>query len=134
MGDKAKIIKELIANGSNGTKVYEPIWRSRNAAIKYIPRRLKSKALSEINAYRQHDKCQQILRHFDDTEDHDHYNVVLERAKCSFSELIEACKRENHVWRHPNKERANFLRMAHKNFHLRCANGFPTPLLLKLIR
>lgn len=129
-----------IAKGSNGTIVLEGIYAGRPVAVKRLVKSHHDVAYKEIQNLIVSDRHPNIVRWHGVEYDQDFVYLALERCTCSLDDLIQVYSdiSENPVF---GKDQAlKYLikcQMESRKDNTQClwkANGYPSPLLLKLMR
>jgi serine/threonine-protein kinase/endoribonuclease IRE1 len=137
---KLILSNEQIAKGSNGTIVFEGIYEGRAVAVKRLVTAHHDKAHKEIQNLIASDRHPNIVRWYGMESDHDFVYLALERCAFNFDDLITVCSdmSENSVL--SNNPAFEFFKKAQietQRDDIQClwkANGYPSPLLLKLMR
>ncbi|KAL2348708.1 hypothetical protein Fmac_002708 [Flemingia macrophylla] len=129
-----------IAKGSNGTIVLEGTYEGRAVAVKRLVQAHHDVAHKEIQNLIASDRHPNIVRWYGMECDHDFVYLALERCTCNLDDLIHVCSDmiENPAFsrdQYPSILKID-QREAETNDmqYLWKANGFPSPLLLKLMR
>ncbi|CAI8588459.1 unnamed protein product [Vicia faba] len=137
---KLHVSNKEIAKGSNGTIVLEGIYEGRSVAIKRLVQAHHDVAHKEIQNLIASDFHPNIVRWYGVEYDQDFVYLALERCACNLDDLISIYSdmSENPVL---NKDRAfEFFKKAQietQGDDTQClwkTNGYPSPLLLKLMR
>ncbi|GAB2282905.1 hypothetical protein Dimus_017440 [Dionaea muscipula] len=133
-----------IAKGSNGTVVFDGIYEGRTVAVKRLVLAHHHLALKEIQNLLASDQHPNIVRLYGVEYDKDFVYLSLERCTCSLNELIQLQTNSSHdvvffayqatsaMTEH--KVRLNSLKATMQDFSLWRDNGYPSSLLLKLMR
>ncbi|XP_058777674.1 serine/threonine-protein kinase/endoribonuclease IRE1a-like [Vicia villosa] len=137
---KLHVSNKEIAKGSNGTIVLEGIYEGRSVAIKRLVQAHHDVAHKEIQNLIASDFHPNIVRWYGVEYDQDFVYLALERCACNLDDLITIYSdmSENPVL---NKDRAfEFFKKTQIETQgddtqsLWKTNGYPSPLLLKLMR
>ncbi|KAF7829067.1 serine/threonine-protein kinase/endoribonuclease IRE1a isoform X1 [Senna tora] len=134
---KLFVSNKEIAKGSNGTIVLEGIYECRAVAVKRLVQAHHDEAFKEIQNLIASDRHSNIVRWYGVEYDQDFVYLALERCTCNLDDLIQIHSdlSENPVF---NKNQALIKAQLETGKHnmqnLWKANGFPSPLLLKLMR
>ncbi|KAL2906032.1 Serine/threonine-protein kinase/endoribonuclease IRE1a, partial [Bienertia sinuspersici] len=133
-----------IAKGSNGTVIYEGIYDGRKVAVKRLVQAHHEVAFKEIQNLIASDQHQNIVRWYGVEYDHDFVYLSLEFCSCSLNDLIELYADSSHrsmifddktlSSRTEYKVRLNSVKAALQDIKLWKGNGYPSALLLKLMR
>ena len=133
-----------IAKGSNGTIVVEGIYEGRPVAVKRLVQAHHDVAFKEIQNLIASDQHPNIVRWYGVECDHDFVYLSLERCTCSLDDLIQiysdssqySASAEDHAMRSTTeyKVRLDSLKNIMPDVKIWKANGYPSPLLLKLMR
>ncbi|OIT35822.1 PREDICTED: serine/threonine-protein kinase/endoribonuclease IRE1a isoform X1 [Nicotiana attenuata] len=132
-----------IAKGSNGTVVLEGIYDGRAVAVKRLVRAHHDIAFKEIKNLIASDRHPNIVRWYGVEQDQDFVYLALERCICSLSDLIQIyadttvnARLNQNLDAESTKRRIHldYLKGIMLDTELRKENGFPSPLLLKLMR
>ncbi|GAB2254228.1 hypothetical protein Droror1_Dr00022037 [Drosera rotundifolia] len=133
-----------IAKGSDGTVVFDGVYEGRTVAVKRLVLAHHNLALKEIQNLIASDQHPNIVRLYGVEYDKDFVYLSLERCTCSLNELIQLQTNSSHdivfVAYQPtssmteHKERLNVLKPTMQDLSLWRGNGYPSPLLLKLMR
>nr|XP_043605902.1 serine/threonine-protein kinase/endoribonuclease IRE1a [Erigeron canadensis] len=128
---KLFVSSKEIAKGSNGTIVLEGIYEGRKVAVKRLVRAHHDIAFKEIQNLIASDQHPNIVRWYGVEYDHDFVYLSLERCACSLYDLIQMYSE-------------SFQRLGHRDtqvmigvmhgIYLWRPNGYPSPILLKLMR
>ncbi|PON50038.1 Serine/threonine protein kinase [Parasponia andersonii] len=133
-----------IAKGSNGTIVLEGIYEGRPVAVKRLVQAHHDVAFKEIQILIASDRHPNIVRWYGVERDQDFVYLSLERCSCSLDDLIQIYS-DSSQYSASAKDRA-MRSTAEYKIHLESiknimpdvnfwkANGYPSPLLLKLMR
>ncbi|XP_054823233.1 serine/threonine-protein kinase/endoribonuclease IRE1a isoform X2 [Prosopis cineraria] len=133
---KLFVSNKEIAKGSNGTIVLEGTYECRVVAVKRLVQAHHDEAFKEIQNLIASDYHPNIVRWFGVENDQDFVYLALERCSCNLDDLIQLHSdiAENSVLSKNETLKAQ-LEIGKKNMqNLWKANGFPSPLLLKLMR
>ncbi|QCD91217.1 serine/threonine-protein kinase/endoribonuclease IRE1 [Vigna unguiculata] len=128
---KLFVSNKEIAKGSNGTVVLEGTYEGRTVAVKRLVQSHHDVAHKEIQNLIASDRHPNIVRWYGVECDHDFVYLALERCTCNLDDLIHlhADISENPA------VRTSQMRTEENDMHyLWKTNGFPSPLLLKLMR
>ncbi|XP_061346104.1 serine/threonine-protein kinase/endoribonuclease IRE1a-like [Gastrolobium bilobum] len=137
---KLFVSNKEIAKGSNGTIVLEGLYEGRAVAVKRLVQTHHDVAHKEIQNLIASDCHPNIVRWYGVEYDHDFVYLALERCSCNLDDLIHIYSdiSENPVF---GKDQAsNFFIKAQMETgrddmqYLWKANGYPSPLLLKMMR
>ncbi|KAH6799831.1 Endoribonuclease/protein kinase IRE1-like protein [Perilla frutescens var. hirtella] len=141
---KMVVTRKLIARGSCGTVVVEGNYDNRPAAVKRLVQTHHDVAMKEIKNLIESDHHPNIVRYYGVEREEDFIYICLERCTCSLFDLITYCSWSNRV---PTSDRSRkpppsincsdmeFMSSLETNEKLQlCSNGYPTKLLLKLMR
>lgn len=141
---KLVVYNREIAKGSNGTVVLEGIYEGRAVAVKRLVQTHHDVALKEIQNLIASDQHPNIVRWYGVEFDQDFVYLSLERCTCSLSDLIYVLSRsfqnqETTRNRDPSKSDEFIIRLQeimdnNKDVELWKENGYPSSLLLKLMR
>ncbi|XP_052196648.1 serine/threonine-protein kinase/endoribonuclease IRE1a isoform X2 [Diospyros lotus] len=133
-----------IAKGSNGTIVLEGIYEGRLVAVKRLVKAHHDIAFKEIQNLIASDRHPNIVRWYGVESDQDFVYLSLERCTCSLSDLIQMCsdtsEKPTYTEDQPmeamikNKVCLDSMKGSLQDIKLWKDNGFPSPLLLKLMR
>lgn len=129
---KLFVSNEEIAKGSNGTIVLEGIYEGRKVAVKRLVRAHHDVAFKEIQNLIASDQHPNIVRWYGVEYDHDFVYLSLERCACSLYDLIQMYS-ETFQKVGPTNPQVLMNDVMH-NIHLWRPNGYPSPILLKLMR
>ncbi|KAL3525160.1 hypothetical protein ACH5RR_013532 [Cinchona calisaya] len=141
---KLFVTTKEIAKGSNGTVVLEGIYEGRPVAVKRLVRTHHDIAFKEIQNLIASDRHPNIVRWFGVEQDQDFVYLSLERCICSLDDLIHMFSgiSENLAL----SKNLDVEEMSKYRIHLDSvrgfiqdpklwkANGYPSPILLKLLR
>lgn len=119
---KLLVFNKEIGKGSNGTIVLEGSYDGRVVAVKRIVKVHHDVALKEIQNLIVSDQHPNIVRWYGVEYDQDFVYIALERCVCSLHDLILS---------HDN---SNVTMEVFKDLKLWKPNGYPSPLLLKVMR
>ncbi|KAL1288739.1 hypothetical protein HN51_057221 [Arachis hypogaea] len=137
---KLLVSNKEIAKGSNGTIVFEGIYEGRAVAVKRLVKTHHDVAYKEIQNLIVSDHHPNIVRWHGVEYDQDFVYLALERCTCSLDDFIQIYSdisdnpllRKNQAFKSSIKAQID---MGKDNMHgLWKANGYPSPLLLKLMR
>lgn len=139
---KLFVSNEEIAKGSNGTIVLEGIYEGRPVAVKRLVRAYNDIAVKEIQNLIVSDRHLNIVRWYGVEQDQDFVYIALERCSCSLNDLISMhSKSPNYPTFGKNVEiaaecplRLDSMDSLKQEFDLWNSDGYPSPLLLKLMR
>nr|KYP66589.1 Serine/threonine-protein kinase/endoribonuclease IRE1 [Cajanus cajan] len=137
---KLFVSNKEIAKGSNGTIVLEGTYEGRAVAVKRLVQAHHDVAHKEIQNLIASDRHPNIVRWYGMESDHDFVYLALERCTCNLDDLIHIYSDmiDNPAYSKDQYSRIlkNALRETETNDiqYLWKANGFPSPLLLKLMR
>lgn len=133
-----------IAKGSNGTVIYEGIYEGRKVAVKRLVQAHHDVAFKEIQNLVASDQHPNIVRWYGMEYDHDFVYLSLEFCSCSLYDLIESyVDSSHHSMTFGDKSlsarteyglKLKSLKAAMKDIKLWKSNGYPSALLLKLMR
>ncbi|CAJ1930690.1 unnamed protein product [Sphenostylis stenocarpa] len=128
---KLFVSNKEIAKGSNGTVVLEGTYEGRTVAVKRLVQSHHDVAHKEIQNLIVSDRHPNIVRWYGVEYDHDFVYLALERCTCNLDDLI-------HMYSDISENPAikTYQMQTEKNA-MDClwkSNGFPSPLLLKLMR
>ncbi|CAI9276362.1 unnamed protein product [Lactuca saligna] len=124
---KLFVSNKEIAKGSNGTVVLEGVYEGRKVAVKRLVRAHHDVAFKEIQNLIASDQHPNIVRWYGVEYDHDFVYLSLERCACSLYDLIQMKKGGLEL------DSINRDIIMH-DVHLWKPNGYPSPILLKLMR
>lgn len=141
---KLFVTTKEIAKGSNGTVVLEGIYEGRPVAVKRLVRAHHDIAFKEIQNLIASDRHPNIVRWYGVEQDQDFVYLALERCICSLDDLIHMCSgiSENLAF----SKNLDAEDMTKYRIHLDSvkvfiqdpklwkSNGYPSPILLKLLR
>ncbi|KAL3627049.1 hypothetical protein CASFOL_028412 [Castilleja foliolosa] len=141
---KLVVSKEEIAKGSNGTIVLEGFYESRPVAVKRLVRAYNDIALKEIQNLIMSDRHPNIVRWYGVEQDQDFVYLALERCACSLNDLI-LMHSDSSANLTVNKNldtgvptecsiRLGSVKLFMQDIELWNPDGYPSPLLLKLMR
>ncbi|XP_057958647.1 serine/threonine-protein kinase/endoribonuclease IRE1a isoform X3 [Malania oleifera] len=133
-----------IAKGSNGTVVLEGVYEGRPVAIKRLVRAHHDVAFKEIQNLIASDQHPNIVRWYGVEFDQDFVYLSLERCTCNLNDLIQAYSdsSQNSVLTEDHRTKAmieykvqlDSVKDITGDIKLWKSNGYPSPLLLKLMR
>ncbi|GMH25146.1 hypothetical protein Nepgr_026989 [Nepenthes gracilis] len=132
-----------IAKGSNGTVIFDGIYDGRKVAVKRLLQAHHDVAIKEIQNLIAADQHPNIVRLYGVECDKDFLYISLERCICSLSDLIQLHTNSPHNIMFANlatnastehKAKLNSLRATMQDIALWKGNGYPSPLLIKLMR
>ncbi|KAL7192822.1 hypothetical protein ACSBR2_024607 [Camellia fascicularis] len=133
-----------IAKGSNGTIVLEGIYEGRPVAVKRLVKTHHDVAFKEIQNLIASDRHPNIVRWYGVESDQDFVYLALERCACSLGDLIEMYSETSEIPTFTEdqpteamieyKVRLDSMRSIMQDVKLWKANGYPSPMLLKLMR
>lgn len=141
---KLLIMNKEIAKGSNGTVVLEGIYEGRPVAVKRLVRAHHDVAFKEIQNLIASDRHSNIVRWYGVEYDQDFVYLALELCTCSLNDLIHM--NSDHfgksVYTGSQASRAMTEYMVRldsmkgilQDIELWKENGYPSPMLLKLMR
>ncbi|KAJ1403837.1 WD40/YVTN repeat-like-containing domain superfamily [Sesbania bispinosa] len=137
---KLSVSNKEIAKGSNGTIVLEGIYEGRAVAVKRLVQAHHDVAHKEIQNLIASDFHPNIVRWYGVEYDQDFVYLALERCACNLDDLIHvyADISENPMF--SEKQAFKFFKKVQMETgrdgiqYLWKANGYPSPLLLKLMR
>lgn len=138
------VTSKEIAKGSNGTIVLEGNYEGRSVAVKRLVRTHHDVAVKEIQNLIASDQHPNIVRWHGVEYDQDFVYLCLERCTCSLFDLIVFCNSWNVVaTSDQNQEPLSIVSSnmellinlgSNEELELWRANGYPSALLLKLMR
>ncbi|XP_061355029.1 serine/threonine-protein kinase/endoribonuclease IRE1a-like [Gastrolobium bilobum] len=137
---KLFVSNKEIAKGSNGTIVLEGIYEGRAVAVKRLVKAHNDIAYKEIQNLIVSDRHPNIVRWHGVEYDQDFVYLALERCTCNLDDLIQMYSdiSENPVFRKDLAFRSRIkvqIETGKDNIqYLWKPNGYPSPLLLKLMR
>lgn len=141
---KLLVSNEEIAKGSNGTVVLQGIYEGRSVAVKRLVQAHHDVALKEIQNLIASDQHPNIVRWFGVEYDQDFVYLALERCTCSLNDLIQAYSdsTQNAIYSKEHSTKAmieykvqlDSVKNTMPDIRLWKRNGYPSPLLLKLMR
>ena len=144
MVGKLFISNKEIAKGSNGTIVLEGIYEGRPVAVKRLVRAYNDIAVKEIQNLIVSDRHPNIVRWYGVEQDQDFVYLALELCCCSLNDLIVMhLKSPTHPTFKKNLAfevaaeysiRLDYMDDLIHGFNLWNSDGYPSPLLLKLMR
>ncbi|CAN8271260.1 unnamed protein product [Cochlearia groenlandica] len=125
-----------IAKGSNGTVVFEGVYEGRSVAVKRLVRSHHEIAFKEIQNLIASDQHSNIIRWYGVEYDRDFVYLSLERCTCSLDDLIKTDLKLSmtKVSRNNLSAKANPLEGVIEENNLWKVGGYPSPLMLKLMR
>ncbi|KAL1547101.1 non-specific serine/threonine protein kinase [Salvia divinorum] len=127
-----------IAKGSNGTIVLEGNYEGRSVAVKRLVRSHHDVAVKEIQNLIASDQHPNIVRWHGVEYDQDFVYLCLERCTCSLFDLIVFCTSSDQSQEPPRIVGSNVELLSklgsNEELELWRANGYPSALLLKLMR
>uniref|UniRef100_A0A5B6Z6E9 non-specific serine/threonine protein kinase n=1 Tax=Davidia involucrata TaxID=16924 RepID=A0A5B6Z6E9_DAVIN len=133
-----------IAKGSNGTIVFQGIYEGRPVAVKRLVKAHHDVAFKEIQNLIASDRHPNIVRWYGVEYDQDFVYLSLERCACSLYDLIQMSSdfSESQMLTKDQatkamteyKVRLDSMRGIMQDTKLWKANGYPSPILLKLLR
>ncbi|GFQ06756.1 serine/threonine-protein kinase/endoribonuclease ire1a [Phtheirospermum japonicum] len=141
---KLVVSNEEIAKGSNGTIVLEGFYESRPVAVKRLVRAYNDIALKEIQNLIMSDRHPNIVRWYGVEQDQDFVYLALERCACSLNDLIlmhfdfsanlTVDKNLDAEVAAESSIRLGSVKLFMQDIELWNPDGYPSPLLLKLMR
>ncbi|EXB50998.1 Serine/threonine-protein kinase/endoribonuclease IRE1 [Morus notabilis] len=142
--------KKEIAIGSNGTLICEGSYEGRPVVVKRLLQSHHEVALKEIQHLKESDHHQNIVRYYGVERDKDFVYLALERCNCNLDDLIQICCADSSQYQlvmndhHDDystiavtvyrEDRLEQLKKVLGDVSLSKANGYPSALLLKLMR
>lgn len=133
-----------IAKGSNGTVVYEGVYEGRKVAVKRMVQAHHDVAFKEIQNLIASDRHPNIVRWYGVEYDHDFVYLSLEHCSCSLNDLIESFAKTSQnslFFNHKAlsamteyKDRMDLVKATMQDIKLWKSNGYPSALLLNLMR
>ncbi|KAM7529487.1 hypothetical protein LguiB_032897 [Lonicera macranthoides] len=133
-----------IAKGSNGTVVLEGIYEGRPVAVKRLVRAHHDVAFKEIQNLIASDQHPNIVRWYGVEYDQHFVYLSLERCACSLNDLIQmysdSCDKPGFTEGQASKAmteykiRLDSMKGIMQDVELWKSNGYPSPILLKLMR
>ncbi|CAI9110461.1 OLC1v1010490C5 [Oldenlandia corymbosa var. corymbosa] len=133
-----------IAKGSNGTVVLEGIYEGRPVAVKRLVRAHHDIAFKEIQNLIASDRHPNIVRWFGVEQDQDFVYLSLERCNCSLNDFVQLfsdasenlalSKNLDDQDMAKYKAHMDSVKVLVQDTVLWKANGYPSPVLLKLMR
>ncbi|KAK6154044.1 hypothetical protein DH2020_013683 [Rehmannia glutinosa] len=141
---KLVVSNKEIAKGSNGTIVLEGFYEGRPVAVKRLVRAYNDIAFKEIQNLIMSDRHPNIVRWYGVEQDQDFVYLALERCACSLNDLVLM-----HLKSSPNLTlgknldvevaaestiRLDSMKRSVQDIELWNIDGYPSPLLLKLMR
>ncbi|KAK3437329.1 hypothetical protein EUGRSUZ_C01995 [Eucalyptus grandis] len=139
---KICVSRKEIAKGSNGTIVLEGIYEDRPVAVKRLVRAHCDVASNEIQILMSSDQHKNIVRYHGVEYDPDFVYLALEHCACNLDDLIQAHldSSNNSAFRgdpastDDYKIKLDSVRGMMQDVNLWRADGYPSPLLQKLMR
>ncbi|KAK3437331.1 hypothetical protein EUGRSUZ_C01997 [Eucalyptus grandis] len=139
---KIYVSRKEIAKGSNGTIVLEGIYEDRPVAVKRLVRAHCGVASNEIQILLASDQHKNIVRYHGVEYDPDFVYLALERCACSLDDLIQVHSDSSNNSAFPGdpastddyKTKLDSVRAMMQDVDLWRADGYPSPLLQKLMR
>ncbi|KAL8109074.1 hypothetical protein AgCh_025244 [Apium graveolens] len=141
---KLFVMNKEIAKGSNGTVVLEGIYEGRHVAVKRLVRAHHDVAFKEIQNLIASDSHSNIVRWYGVEYDQDFVYLSLELCTCTLNDLIYM--QSDHSGKSVQtgaqasramtdyKVRLDSMKGILQDIELWKANGYPSPMLLKLMR
>lgn len=141
---KLFVMDKEIAKGSNGTVVLEGIYEGRSVAVKRLVRAHHDVAFKEIQNLIASDRHSNIVRWYGVEYDQDFVYLSLELCTCNLNDLIHM--HSDHSGKSTYTEaqasramteykvRLDSMKGILRDIELWNANGYPSPMLLKLMR
>ncbi|KAK9284681.1 hypothetical protein L1049_023857 [Liquidambar formosana] len=133
-----------IAKGSNGTVVFEGIYEGRPVAVKRLVQAHHDVAFKEIQNLIASDQHPNIVRWYGVEYDQDFVYLSLERCTCSLDDLIQiySDSSQNTMFTEEQasrsmieyKDRLDLVKVITSDTNLWKGDGYPSPLLLQLMR
>ncbi|GMP26919.1 hypothetical protein CsSME_00003154 [Camellia sinensis var. sinensis] len=133
-----------IAKGSNGTIVLEGIYEGRSVAVKRLVKAHNDVAFKEIQNLVASDRHPNIVRWYGVESDQDFVYLSLERCTCNLNDLIQmysdtsekptVIEEQAMEAMIEYKVRLNSMKGVMRDVKLWKENGYPSPILLKLMR
>ncbi|TKY70231.1 Serine/threonine-protein kinase/endoribonuclease IRE1a [Spatholobus suberectus] len=137
---KLFVSNKEIAKGSNGTIVLEGTYEGRTVAVKRLVQAYHDVAHKEIQNLIASDRHPNIVRWYGVEYDNDFVYLALERCTCNLDDLIHTYSDISENPTFSKDQYSNLLKNVQMETerndmqYLWKANGFPSPLLLKLMR
>lgn len=141
---KLFVTKKEIAKGSNGTVVLEGIYEGRPVAVKRLVKAHHDVAFKEIQNLIASDRHLNIVRWYGVEYDQDFVYLSLERCTCSLNDLIQLYsdhhEKSEYTGAQPSRDMVEYKVHLHsvkgilQDTELWKANGYPSPILLQLMR
>ncbi|KAK9074817.1 hypothetical protein SSX86_003136 [Deinandra increscens subsp. villosa] len=128
---KLFVSSKEIAKGSNGTIVLEGIHEGRKVAVKRLVRAHHDVAFKEIQNLIASDQHPNIVRWHGVEYDHDFVYLSLERCACSLYDLIQMYSDSS---QNVGLTNTRMMDDVMHGIRLWRPNGYPSPILLKLMR
>ncbi|KAK8472121.1 hypothetical protein PHAVU_002G117600 [Phaseolus vulgaris] len=128
---KLFVSNKEIAKGSNGTVVLEGTYEGRTVAVKRLVQSHHDVAHKEIQNLIASDRHPNIVRWYGVECDHDFVYLALERCTCNLDHLIHLY---SDISDNPAVRTSQMQTEKIVMHNLWKTNGFPSPLLLKLMR
>jgi len=128
---KLFVSNKEIAKGSNGTVVLEGTYEGRTVAVKRLVQSHHDVAHKEIQNLIASDRHPNIVRWYGVECDHDFVYLALERCTCNLDDLIHLY---SDISENPAVRTSQMQTEKNVMHSLWKTNGFPSPLLLKLMR
>ncbi|KAK7406943.1 hypothetical protein VNO78_08579 [Psophocarpus tetragonolobus] len=128
---KLLVSNKEIAKGSNGTIVLEGTYEGRTVAVKRLVLAHHDVANKEIQNLIASDRHPNIVRWYGVEYDQDFVYLALERCTCNLDDLIHMYAE---ISENPTVNNAQMETERDEMQYLWKANGFPSTLLLKLMR
>ncbi|BAT99863.1 Serine/threonine-protein kinase [Vigna angularis] len=128
---KLFVSNKEIAKGSNGTVVLEGTYEGRTVAVKRLVQSHHDVAHKEIQNLIASDRHPNIVRWYGVECDHDFVYLALERCTCNLDDLIHS---HSDISENPAVRTSQMKTEENDMHYLWKTNGFPSPLLLKLMR
>ncbi|XP_076945133.1 serine/threonine-protein kinase/endoribonuclease IRE1a-like [Bidens hawaiensis] len=128
---KLFVSSKEIAKGSNGTIVLEGVYEGRKVAVKRLVRAHHDVAFKEIQNLIASDQHPNIVRWYGVEYDQDFVYLSLERCACSLYDLIQMYS-DSCLNMGPTHSR--MMDAVMRDICLWKPNGYPSPILLKLMR
>ncbi|XP_073293602.1 serine/threonine-protein kinase/endoribonuclease IRE1a [Primulina huaijiensis] len=133
------VFNKEIAKGSNGTIVLEGIHEGRPVAVKRLVKAYNDIASKEIQNLIVSDRHPNIVRWYGVEQDQDFVYLALERCSCSLNDLI--LMHSKSFGKNLDTEVAeeftihlDYLKSFIHDYKLWKSDGYPSPLLLRLMR
>ncbi|XP_039166397.1 serine/threonine-protein kinase/endoribonuclease IRE1a isoform X2 [Eucalyptus grandis] len=139
---KIRVSRKEIAKGSNGTIVLEGRYEDRPVAVKRLVRAHCDVASNEIRILMASDLHKNIVRYYGVEYDLDFVYLALERCACSLDDLIQVHSDSSNnsafagdpASMDDYKIKLDSVRGMMQDVNLWRADGYPSPLLRKLMR